>query len=757
MQRTLQVLFGGASCVALAFAATTAFAAEAPTPQASSSELEELVVTAERRSEKLQDVSVAISGFAKKDLERAGVVSFEQIAPRVPSFYFGSFGALRPQLYIRGIGTRSFDPGSESSVGVFVDDVYLGRSSGSFGSLKDVERIEVLRGPQGTLYGRNTIAGAINVITVAPSPEAQVHAEVGVSTYGGYEGLIAAGGPLNTSKTLMFRLAAWRTSRDGYVTNLRTGHDFQGVDNTGGRARLAFRPNDALRIDLTAEVTHDGDESAFGGVSQGTARSVTGVPANPGAVFFASPTRLPIAVLPQSLRKATLSSDPTLDRDAQSYIGRIEYDLSVATITSITAVKKLDVSDGRDLEGSSLDVLDQSSHENSKQFTQEFRLTSNPGGALAFGGALDWILGAFYYKDNSDRADSFRVGVDSAVRAATNTAATDVALSDYRIESYAVFGQATLHVGEKLELTVGGRYTKDDKRAIQAGTTTDALPIIAVPFTTRNTATYDSFDPRVTVGYKFNPAVNVYATYSTGFKSGGFQYVPFSRAQANVLFQPEDIKTYEAGIKSEWLDRRLRVNAAAFHYDYKNLQVSRIIDAGGAPVSLITNAASSKIDGFDLEIVAKPMPQLELSATYGYLDAKYDNYVFNVAQNLDFSGTRMVRAPKHSLNLSAEYNLPLGDDRGLILRADYSYLSKFFHEPGEGDPKFGSGIPLTVEKGYGLVDLRIAYRTPDWRLTGYVTNATNEKYRRTVNALGSTIVGFAGQPRIYGLKLAYDF
>lgn len=716
----------------------------------------EIIVTAQRRQERMQEIPVAISAFGAAQLEQLGVASIENIAPRIPSVYFGSFGALRPQLYIRGIGTRSFDPGSESSVGVFADEVYLGRSSGSFGAMKDVERAEVLRGPQGTLYGRNTIGGAINVITKAPTPEFTGDAEIGVSNFNGYELFGAVGGPVTEDGKLMFRVAGWHTERDGYVTNLATGNKFQGVDNSGARGRLTFQPTEVLSIDLTAEYLHDGDKAAFAGFNQGTGPSATGAPANPRTVFFAAASRLPNQVLPESLRRGRWSADPTLDRDAYAYIGRVELETETATITSISALRKLDVADSRDLEGSSLDILFQDSKESSKQFTQELRLTSNPDGPASFGGKLDWIVGAFYYHDSSDRTDMFRVGVDSAVRAAAGTPAFDTASSDYRIESYALFGQATWHATEQFEVTLGGRYSKDKKRARQTGATTDALPIIPAAFDVTNRAEYSSFDPRVVATYKFTPDVNVYASYSTGFKSGGFQYVPFNAASANTLFDPEDIKTYEVGLKSDWLDRRLRVNMAGFYYDYRNLQVSRIIDTPSGPQTLISNAATSTVKGIEVEMFLRPIRNVELSATYGYLDATYDKYVFNLGQNLVFDGTALVRAPKNTLNLGAEWTIPVDDNR-LTLRADYAVLSKFYHEPGEGNAIYGSGIPLTREAGYGLLDLRTTYQMDAFRINIYATNVTNKKYRRTVNALGNTIIGFAGQPSIYGVKLGYSF
>jgi iron complex outermembrane recepter protein len=742
----------GASLLVLAAITAPAIAQSASdaTATAEDSAVNDIVVTAQRRSERVQDIPVAISAFGGEEIARSGMNSLENIAPRVPSFYFGSFGAARPQLYIRGIGTRSFDPGSESSVGVFADDVYLGRSSGSFGSLKDIERIEVLRGPQGTLYGRNTIGGAINVISKAPSNELTGSFEGGISNFGGYELFGALGAPIIEDK-IMFRMAVWTAQRDGYVTNLTTGNKFQGIDNTGARGRITLKPSDALTVDLTAEILNDGNKAAFGGLNEG-------VFGNPGSIFFRSPGS-GTPTVNTSLRSGFLSSDPFLDREARSFIGKVTYENEAVSLTSISAIRKLDITDGRDLEGSSLDILDQSSAESSKQFTQELRLASTPDGSLSFGGVVDWIVGGFYYNDKSKRSDSFHIGINSAVRAAAGTPATDVALSDYKIESYAVFGQATFHLTDALDLTLGGRYNHDKKRAIQSGTTTDASPVIAAAFTTTNSAIYTSFDPRVVLSYKMSPDANVYASYSTGFKSGGFQYVPFSKVDADVLFRPESITSYEVGFKTDWLDRALRVNASAYYYDIKDLQVSRILGLV-SPTVLIFNAPKTTVKGIDLEITARPSRNFEVNIAYGYLDATYKSYPFNSAT--DFSGTRAVRAPEHSVNVGAEWRASIGDEGSLTLRADYALTGDLFHEPGAGSIAFGQGIPLTAEDGYGLLDLRATYEMKGWRLTGYVTNATNTQYRRTVNALGSgpvgpRVVGFAGTPRIYGVKVGYDF
>lgn len=211
------------------------------------------------------------------------------------------------------------------------------------------------------------------------------------------------------------------------------------------------------------------------------------------------------------------------------------------------------------------------------------------------------------------------------------------------------------------------------------------------------------------------------------------------------------------------MDRRVRFNLAAFHYDYTDLQVSRIVDlGGGAAASLIDNAATSKVKGIDAELVLRPSDNFDFSVAYGYLDAKYDTYTTNAPGTTPtpaqiYSGTRLVRAPKHTLNVGAEWRLPLGVDSQLMLRADYAMLSDFFHEPGEANPIYGGASSLAGEDGYGLLDLRASVDFGAFKVTGFVTNVLNTDYRRTVFALGSTASDYPGQPRIFGAKVGYSF
>ncbi|MFA7596306.1 MAG: TonB-dependent receptor [Novosphingobium sp.] len=742
----------GLLCASVAIpAAAMAQAASdsAPDPAAETFGAGEIVVTAQRRAERLQDIPATISALDADALAKSGVLDITNVAPRVPGFYAGGFGASRPQLYIRGIGTRQFDPGSESSVGVFVDESYLGRTGAVLGALKDIERVEVLKGPQGTLYGRNTIGGAINVLTKAPTDELSAEFE---GTYGNYDYIDVFGaisGPI-AGDVLKARAALWHSKRDGYVTNLTTGNRPQGLDNWGGRLRFEINPSDNVKIDLIGEIMRDKGRS-FQGESIGNVLDPTNTllgNANDGQ-----------QILSDNPYKQYYTTDPAFDRNIDSFTGKIDIDLGGASFVSVTSYRKMKYTDDRDFDNTSNDVIRQITAERSKQFTQEFRLVSDPNGSLSLDGLVDWIVGVYYYHDKSFHSDTFDFGPDSIV----GEGGVDVTFGNYKTTSTAVFGQATFHITPTLDLTLGGRYTEDRKRAQLGGTTTDALPLVPANFLVDNPKVkFTSFDPKITLSYRPNRDLNLYATYSQGFKSGGYQYTPLTATQAGLIFQPEEIDAYEVGVKSVWGGGLARVNAAAFYYDYKNLQVSTVVQLpDGSTPSLITNAGTSEIKGAELEVSLEPVKGLTFNAAYAYTDAKYDRYLgpptAAFPSGADFGGTRMVRAPKHSLNLSGEYVLPIGDESDVTFRADYSYISKFYHEPGEGQLAYGTTIPLTVEDGYGLLNARITYNMGGFYASVWGRNITDKLYRRTILALPGQVINLYGEPQTYGITIGYKY
>lgn len=750
----------------LALTATAAFAEAAPNdaPAAaadqdataqSSGGIMDIVVTAQRRRERTQDVPAAISAFGSEQLARQNVTGVETLARRTPGFYLGSGGPLRPALFIRGVGSRAADAGSEVPVGVFLDDVYLGRTSSALGTLKDIERVEILRGPQGTLYGRNTIGGAVNIISKAPTDEFEGRLDLGASTYKGWNMLLAAGGPVTGSGNVRARFAVWRDKRDGYLTNLTDGHKILGVDNLGGRLRVDFDLSNDITFSGIADYSHDGDGAGFVGIRKGNA-------VNPNAAFLVPSTTIPKS---SGQRYADyLNSNPTLDRKVYGFTGKLVADLHGAELTSISAYRGVEAHDTRDLDASSVLAAEQFSDERSKQFTQEVRLASTDGGMLTLDGHLTWLVGAYYYHDSSHRSDRFDLYSGSVLGALPGIKRSQ-ASADYTTSSYALFSQITLNPVEGFDVTLGARYSHDKKTALPSGTNTiPGTPIVSVYTIPMLERSWSSFDPKVVLAYHFNKDINVYASYSRGFKSGGFQYVPLSAAQAALAYDPEHLEAWEVGFKSIILDNTIRFNAAAYQYDYSDMQVTQnVLQPNNTVAVLVTNAATSKIRGVDVEFVWKPIRQIELGATYNYLNAKFKHYTFAppgipVTTATNFSDTALTRSPKNSFSVYGELTLPIGSNDGdVILRADYAYRSKFFFEPGHGNIIYGPTVPLTVQEGYGLLDLRATYRAGPFSISAFAENVTNAYYLRSTISFGATITHFPGQPRVVGAQLGYRF
>lgn len=561
-----------------------------------------------------------------------------------------------------------------------------------------------------------------------------------MGNYGSYDLFGAVSGPI-AGDAVKGRVAAWRSKRRGYMTNLRTGNHPQGLDNYGGRVRLELNPSSNIKIDLIGEIMRDTGAS-FQGESIGSV-------VNPNGILLGRAGLVPIRS--NDPYKQTYTTDTDYNRHVDALTAKVQFFTDVADIVSVSSYRKMKYKDDRDFDNTSLDVIRQISDEDSKQYSQELRLVSNRDGALSLGGALDWILGAYYYKDKSFHSDTFDFGPDSVV----GEGGVDKTIGQYRTTSLAFFGQATLNISDQLKITAGARYTEDKKRSTLSGTTTDARPLVPAAFVQANPKVkFTSFDPKVTLSWQPNRDLNFYASYGQGFKSGGYQYTPLTAAQAALVFQPEEIDAYEAGVKAVLMDGALRANAAVYRYDYANLQVSRVVLLpDGSTPSLITNAGKSRIEGAELDVTLRPTDGFEVNLAYAYTDAKYQTYI---AGANNFSGTRMVRAPKHSVNVSAQYTVETGADSDLTLRADYAMLSDFFHEPGQGELRFGSTIPLTREDGYGLANARVTYRMGNWQLSGWVNNLFDTHYRRTVLALPGQVINLYGQPRTYGATIGWS-
>jgi len=724
------------------FAAQPAWAqAKAETPPADPQRagISEIVVTARKQSESLQDVPMSIAAVSGKDLESAGYTELNNVARLSGNVFFEAADRSKPQIYIRGVGTRSYDAGSDSSVGVFVDGVYLGRFGALDMDLMDVQRVELLRGPQGSLYGRNTIGGAISVVTSDPSAtmRGRLTSELGKSGIGGdwlYSLGASISGPI-AGDDVRGSISVARRYRSGYqpvsVANIRGGSE----DAWSGRGKLMFKLGEAT-LRLAADYSHlDGPPlvlvpNGLGGVAPDPG------PVTPGYVTPADPTD------PYHPKSDTLGQG--IVKKTYGGSAQLNVPLGAIELTSITALRKLKLSELDDLDGTTLPFQVYLAGEDGKQFSQELRLNYQSD-------KLKVLLGAYYSSENVNRTETIAFGPASLLSALVSPAPLqwDFGL-DLKAKSYALFGQLQWEPVENLSLTLGGRYSWDEKKVV-FDTRSTVPGFIISDFTTPLSRKWHSFDPSASLSYKFNDDVMGYVSYTSGFKSGAFQFIAVSPVVAQQVANPESVDSFEAGMRTTLLDRHLRLNAAVFSMNYRDLQQLRLIQfAPGVTAILTANAANSRIKGFEMEGRAVFDSNWSLDFSYGYLDARFKDYVFDAS--LDFSGNRMQRAPEHtlSLGLNFEATTGLGD---LTTRLGYSYRSSIFFEADNNvvDPQSSEG-------NLGLWDASLNLKNGNWTIGIWGRNLTDERYRRQVlNSTGNAQRGIWAEPRTFGARVSYDF
>lgn len=718
--------------------------AQAGEPPQAANALGDVVVTARKREERLQDVPVAVSVVRGDALVAQGAVNVQDVARVAPGLFYQSIEPSRPNIYLRGIGTRSFDAGAESSIGTFVDGVYIGRFGGQLQDLVGVDRIEVLKGPQGALFGRNTIGGAINVVTKKPTDrtEARISGTYGrESHFDGqtYGGTAILSGPLVPGK-LFGQISASHNHLDGYQLATNTGQLFNGSTSDTVRGRLVWQAADDFQLDLIGDYLKSNNRLGFRGSDVGGLRPT---------IFLAKPG-LTSPVDPDPYKFTTSPGVRDSDGRGGGVSLTANYSGDAVALTSITAYRGGRQIGSSDLDGTALDTLQNPISETSSQFSQELRLSSVPNGALTFGDAVNWLAGAYYYSEDVNRSEGIRIGTDNAL-VAFNGGVPWINLSTVSVNtrSYALFGQAGVKITDKIKLDAGLRYSSDRKRAVIGASSPVLTPfIVPVNFELNRDRTWTSLDPSVSLSYKPDRDVLLFANYAKGFKSGAFQYQAFTAALAGRVVDPEKVDAYQAGVKADLLGRHLRVNATVFEYKYKNIQVPRIeVPPGGSvPVVTLSNAARSTIKGFEIEGAAVPTDWFRVEYGYAYLDAKYDSYIYSATR--DFSGNRLPRSPKNTVDLAGIVTVPLGDSK-LEVRGAVNYLSSFYFEPD--DAKVDPG---TREPGRALFDMVATLTHGPYSAAIFARNLTDKGYRSSVlNISGVRLDEVYAPRRIIGLTL----
>lgn len=666
--------------------------------------LEEVVVTAQHREENLQDVPIAITAIGSEDIRTADISDINAISLRTPGFSMGSFNPAQPQLFIRGVGSNADGASEDQSVVVFVDGVYLGRTAGQAFDLYDLERLEVLRGPQGTLYGKNAAGGAINIISQKPGDELTAALELsgGDLGYFGVRGKVS--GPLG--ETASGKLSFTHKERDGYVKSIVADlDDFNDFKSNGIRAQLLLMPSSDIEFLFTADYSDDSRTSP--GRNTGNrllqGQIVQNSPYNPG--FYEN----------------MLKYEPYAETETYGAALQADWHLESGTLTAITAYRQtdadvLDVSFAVAYEYLGLGSLDNRFDEQGKQFSQELRFAADMGDTLF------WQSGVFYLNEDVQRTESNLIVCGLLCKVPPQTpiylpkSSTE---QNNETNSYGIFTQATWNFHERWELTAGARYTYETKDASNIGTADGAFSILE-SYSVEMDESWKAFTPKLALNYFISEDITGYATISTGFKSGGFQGMAPTKLAASTPFDEENLTNYELGIKGTVLDNSLRFNAVAFFTQYQDLQVLiQTVQSSGLPGPMLTrNAGEAESQGFEMELQWQLHPLLQLAGTYAYLDTRYTKLEGNLRP---YEGNHLRNAPENAGSLSLIFDYPLANGY-FNARVDYTYKGDAYQDiANQEDAKMAA---------YHVTNLRVAYgsNSDRWELAAWVKNATDEEY-----------------------------
>ena len=682
----------------------------------------EIIVTAQKRSESILKVPGAISALTPADIEGRGVTDLASLANQVPSLNFATLDGAT-FVTIRGVGTAVDNGYVEPSVATYVDGVYLSRSTMGALDHDDLERIEVLRGPQGTLYGRNATGGAINFISRKPTDELEAGATFTVGNYSqvGLKGYVS--GPL--APGVRARISGGFEKRDGYVKNLFDGSDIGNVNNRYIRGVIVADLASNVTLDLTAQYSKQTGRLAYQQILDQV------LPLPPGAQFTTEPWQL-YAESPYGSRLETFIASGTLNWE-------IGDNLALKSITGYVNHKSHTIFDG---DATNLGLINVGDFVRpAETFTQEFNLTGENG-------PLKWLLGAYYYYEDfytqlpAPLPTGFGPFPPGTTPLPSHTAIT---------KSYALFTDFTLSITDRLRLIGGLRYNIERKRFNQEdGAIIPGLGFLGFS-NVKSRLKSDKLLPKVGLQYDLTSDINLYSQFQIGVKSGGVN-INLDATGNPVPYNPEELTAYEAGIKARLAGGAVVLTAAGFFYNYKNLQVFKVV---GGTVSLV-ESADAHVTGLEAEANIRLSSNFKINAAATWLDSRYTNYESvdpsNPAAGVqDLKGQPLTRAPDYTLNLGADWTIPIGS-RGdeLTLRGEVFHSGEYvimpFPQPGEPQSEY------TTANFYAT----LALAGDRFRVRGYITNAFNEAYTltRLYSPLQGAFLGAYAPPRQYGMSVS---
>ncbi|MFL9710707.1 TonB-dependent receptor [Methylobacillus sp. Pita1] len=721
-------------------------------------QLGSITVTARRRTEKEQDVPAPITVIKGEQLEATKIYQVQDLQQLLPNFTSQFIHARQSSVAVRGIGNNTANEGLEGSVGIYLDNVYLGRPGQAVFDLLDIEQIDLLRGPQGTLFGKNTTAGVLNITSRQPVFKEERTIEVS----GGERGYRQLKAMINQplSETVAVRVSAYDTHDDGWIKNTYNGKDLNEINRQGVRGQILIKPSETFNLRIIAE--HNEEDSSTGTLipySFGPWRNTT-YAQNAAALGAVNIARSPYDYkVDFDARQRSKVNQDALSAEAN-------WDINGYKLTSITAWRDWKFSPENDLDFTRLPGLTGGFKVNEEQYSQEVRLAS------PLGEVYDYVVGAYYYHQNIDSNNAYETGASAlALTAAYPPNASLAGKGTAKTDSYALFGQTTWHISQAFDLTGGLRYTVEKKEGrVNQQTINPAIYAGLSPlFRAYDTGTLNRRDESIagllTASYRFTDDILGFVTYSTGEKSGGFNVNSVATPAAilgnqSLDIDPEKARNLEVGIKTTWLDNRLNINLNAFLTKLSDYQAITTTEYNGAYVGLLTNVGDLTSKGLELDIKIEPNKHVAATFNAAYTDATFDKgtaptpFEEGGVGYRTIAGNRVNGAPRWTANAGIQHRWNITDTVEHYTAANYGWRSETYADVNNS---IYSRIP-----SYGIFNLSTGFRIPhgknQWDLSIWAKNLFDKHYfLGLVNSGSNFYAGSAGQPRTVGASLRYDF
>lgn len=745
----------------------------------------DIVVTARHRTERAQDVPIALSVVSGDLIDRTGRNNLIQIAELTPSLTIRSNNARNTFANIRGLGSNSDqNDGLEVGVGFYVDDVYYGRIGASQFDLIDLDRVEVLRGPQGTLFGKNTTAGAINITTRAPSFDSEFHADVSAGERGYRQVRTSLSGGL-IDDLVAARITASVTRSDGLLTNAYNGRDVNDYRNVSLRGQLLVTPTNRLSIRIIGDYSKQDSYSRASSIVGIFTKYANGAAISNNFADRVARTGYVLPYNPSDPFAGIVDFDAKVQANMEGYgvSAKADWDLGGATLTSVTAYRWWDWYPLNDQDNTSLSVNIRGGTTNwQRQFSQELRLASSGKRTV------DYTVGLYYFWQVVHGLGQYQLGPQYAIwnnpnanRALANYAYTNFesdSIIEPRTKSYAAFGQLTWNISDALKLTGGLRFTHEDKtglfdqrtvagndlstlsaadRATAQGLRDALYPAVNYTVATKN----DALTGQLSLAYKIAPDVLTYASYSRGSKSGGLSLGSLPAGVSPVV-KPETIDAYEVGLKSQFWNRRVTFNAAAFWTEVNNYQAAITENIGNTTSfrRYISNIPGVRSRGLEGDLTVAPATGISFTASAAYVDAVYQHYSNaqnaperrNISEVQDLSGVQLANTPKFVYTLDTDLSHAVTEGSEGYFHADYTHRSSY--------DTSGSNSQYTLIRPYGVLNARIGVRLSDghFDISVWARNLLNKQYFTAISAANTGLItGNIGDPRTIGATFRTSF